>query len=128
MARDMHTIAALHWQPRLEKDGDVVEGLDDIAQCIRIILTTPKRSDPHRPDFGCDAWQYIDRPVAEALPHLTRTAIDAIARWEKRAEVVAITPIYDPAGDGSHLTIRVQWRLAIEGAAGEVQVTEALLR
>lgn len=128
MIADVKQIAALHWQPRLDKYGEVVEGIDDITQCIRIILTTPKRSDPHRPEFGCDAWQQIDLPVPEAVPHLVRTALEAIARWEPRAEVVNVTPVFDTAGDGATVTLRVEWRLAIEGAAGDVQVTEVLLR
>ena len=44
-------ISSVHWQPAL-KSLDVVEAEADIDQAIRVILGTPKGSDPHRPDFG----------------------------------------------------------------------------
>ena len=48
------SITSAHWQPALDTPGGVVEGLRDIDQAIRIILTTPRGSDPHRPEFGSD--------------------------------------------------------------------------
>ena len=40
--------------------GAVVQGFDDVNQCISIILTTPKGSDYLRPTFGCDIWRFTD--------------------------------------------------------------------
>jgi len=34
--------------------GNVVMGVDDVDQCIAIILTTPKGTDVLRPTFGTD--------------------------------------------------------------------------
>ena len=45
-------IRARDWQPALGEIGAVVVDLEDIAQAIRIIVTTPQGSDPHRPLFG----------------------------------------------------------------------------
>ena len=100
-------IRAAHWQPKLSAAGQVVEGLDDIAQCIAIILTTPKGSDPHRPEFGSDCWKYIDLPVNQAAPHLIREAISAIEQWETRAIPVRIVPT--PAN--GKIGLQVIWRL-----------------
>jgi hypothetical protein len=36
-----------------------VEGIEDIRQSIRIILETPQGSDPLRPEFGSNIYQYI---------------------------------------------------------------------
>ncbi len=109
MAQDVHTITAVDWQPALDAIGDIVESLDDIRQCIRIILITPKGSDPHRPEFGCDLWRFLDYPVNEAIPRIVREAMDALRRWEPRIEVIrVVAQIQSPAG----VKARVEWRLA----------------
>ena len=110
------SITAAHWQPALGTSGEAVEGLRDIDQAIRIILTTPKGSDAHRPDFGSDLHLYIDWPTNRVAPHLVREAVDAIRRWETRVSVVQVLVSID----GAHITVRVQWRVA----DGVPQLTE----
>lgn len=115
------SITAVHWQPALGTPGEVVEGLRDIDQAIRIILTTPLGSDPHRPDFGSDIDRYIDWPTNRVVPHLVREAVEAIRRWEPRVTVVQVlTEI-----DASHITLRVQWRVA-DGVIQQTEVPYAL--
>lgn len=110
------SITAAHWQPALGSSGEVVEGLRDIDQAIRIILTTPKGSDAHRPEFGSDIHLYLDWPVNRVTPHLVREAVDAIRRWETRVSVVRVEVLID----GARITLRVQWRVA----NGVEQLTE----
>jgi phage baseplate assembly protein W len=110
------SITAAHWQPALGTSGEVVEGLRDIDQAIRIILTTPKGSDAHRPEFGCDIHLYIDWPVNRVTPHLVREAVDAIRRWETRVSVVQVLVLVED----SRIVVRVQWRVA----DGVTQLTE----
>ncbi|KWV78633.1 MULTISPECIES: GPW/gp25 family protein [Pseudomonas] len=102
------SITATHWQPALGTSGEVVEGLRDIDQAIRIILTTPKGSDAHRPEFGSDLHLYIDWPTNRVTPHLVREAVDAIRRWETRVSVVQV----QVSIDGARITVRVHWRVA----------------
>ncbi len=102
------SITAAHWQPALGTSGEVVEGLRDVDQAIRIILTTPKGSDAHRPEFGSDLHLYIDWPTNRVTPHLVREAVDAIRRWETRVSVVQVQVSIDV----EHITVRVQWRVA----------------
>ena len=83
-------ITAIDWSSKLGSLGAVVEGVEDIRQCISIILGTQKGSLPHRPEFGSDLWRYIDLPPAAAKPHIIREAAQAIARWETRADVQSI--------------------------------------
>ena len=109
-------ITAAHWQPALGTSGEVVEGLRDIDQAIRIILTTPKGSDAHRPEFGSDLHLYIDWPTNRVTPHLVRETVDAIRRWETRVSVVQV----QVSIDAEHVTLRVQWRVA----DGVPQLTE----
>jgi len=112
-----HTsITAAHWQPALGTSGEVVEGLRDIDQSIRIILSTPKGSDPHRPEFGSDLHLYLDWPTNRVTPHLVREAVDAIRHWEPRASVAQVKVQINAA----QIIVQVHWRVV-----GEVsQLTE----
>lgn len=96
--------------------GNVVQGLADVNQCIKIILTTPKGSDPLRPTFGADVWRYIDAPINAAIPAIVREVTEAILRWEPRVTVVSINATPVLSGDtqaGAHLNITVTWRLKL---------------
>lgn len=117
-ARPLSSITALHWQPALRAEGEVVEGLRDIDQAIRLILATPLESDPHRPDFGSKLHLYLDWPVNRVTPYLVRESVDAIRKWEPRVQVIRVGVQID----ASHITLRVQWRVA-GGAAQSTEVT-----
>ncbi|QJP95993.1 GPW/gp25 family protein [Pseudomonas fluorescens] len=110
------SITAAHWQPALGTSGEFVEGLRDIDQSIRIILTTPKGADAHRPDFGSDLHLYIDWPVNRVTPHLVRETVDALRRWETRISVFQVQVLIE----GAQIRVRVQWRIA----DGVTQLTE----
>lgn len=109
---------SLHWQPALGS-YDIVEGEADVDQAIRVILRTPKGSDPHRPDFGSNLHLYIDHPVDQAVPHLIRESVEAIQQWEPRCELVKVAHQIDHA----QIILRVQWKLA----AGVLRETEIRL-
>ncbi len=102
------SITAAHWQPALGTPGEIVQGLRDIDQAIRIILATPKGSDPHRPEFGSNLNLYIDWPVNRVVPHLVREAVDAIRQWEPRVTVVTVRA----AVVAEQVTVRVVWTVA----------------
>jgi phage baseplate assembly protein W len=103
-----HThITAAHWQPALGTTGEIVEGLRDIDQSLRIILTTPKGSDPHRPEFGSNLHRYLDWPTDRVTPHLVREAFDAVRQWEPR---VSVDQVHIQIS-AHHITARVQWRI-----------------
>ncbi|APC14519.1 baseplate protein [Pseudomonas frederiksbergensis] len=110
------SLTAAHWQPALGTSGEVVVGLRDIDQVIRILMTTPKGSDPHRPEFGSDLHLYLDWPTNRVTPHLVRETVDAIRVWENRVTVVQVQVLIDEA----QITVRVLWRVA----NGITQVTE----
>lgn len=95
--------------------GEEVSGLDDIHQCIYIILSTPRGADPHRPTFGADIYRHIDAPTDFARPRIVRDAIEAIERWEPRVRVRAVTV---EQSDEAQLLVTVQWVLA-EDAQGQ---------
>jgi len=102
------SIHSAHWQPRLNALGEVASGWADIDQAIGIILSTPKGTDRHRPDFGFGGHRYLDWPVNRATPHLVREAITAIRRWETRADIIRI----EVRVEGHHIVLRVIWHAA----------------
>lgn len=89
----MNSNTHLDWQPALAADG-IVGGLDDIDQCVRIILTTPKGSIPHRPDFSCDIQQYVDMPQNKAAAFIVREARAAILKFEPRIKEVQVSVVH----------------------------------
>ncbi|MCX8016410.1 MAG: GPW/gp25 family protein [Rhodocyclaceae bacterium] len=97
-----------HWQPALGRDG-FVEGLDDIRQAIAILLSTPRGSDPLRPDFGSRVWLYLDHPIDRARPHVVRETVEAIRRWEPR---ITITRVIVRLEDAAQMVITVHFKLA----------------
>ncbi len=109
----------IHWSPKLGVPEGVscetVTGVDDISQCIRIILETPKGSDPLRPLFGSDVYLYVDKPLPNTVPFIVREAWDAIATWEPRAVVERIAVEMESA----HATIVVYWH-PVDGVKTEV--------
>jgi Bacteriophage baseplate protein W len=97
--------------------GAVVQGLDDVSQCISIILTTPKGADPLRPTFGCDLWQFIDTPITLAIPHIVREVTEALTIWEPRIRVISVTAALAPNGVnsqyGANLVASITWQLKL---------------
>lgn len=104
---DVSMIGAVDWSPKLGEIGQVVESIADVEQEINIVLVTPKKSDPHRPTFGSDVWQYVDHPINEAGPKMVAAAIEAINTWISRAKVERVTA--EAASENVRLT--VYWRL-----------------
>ncbi len=99
-------ITSADWSPKVGSPGEVVVDQADIEQCIDIILSTPKGSDPHRPLFGCDAWLWLDTPPAAAVPNIITQAIDSLELWEPRIKLLNVTTTLDLA----NLIIAVEWQ------------------
>jgi hypothetical protein len=96
--------------------GSVVQGIADVNQCIRIILTTPQGSDPLRPTFGANIWQYVDYPINSAIPAIVREITQAITLWEPRVTVISVnaSPVIDGSTQsGAHLDITIMWQLKL---------------
>jgi phage baseplate assembly protein W len=91
MATKLEDIKATNWQLSNQMIGQVVEGIDDIRQCIGTILTTTKGSDPMRLLFGSDIWQFIDNPVNTAVANISAEIIDSIGKWEPRVRIKELT-------------------------------------
>jgi len=115
---------AAHWQPALGRarlDGELVTGVNDIDQAVRIILATPPGSDAHRPQFGCRVRDYIDWPIERARPHIVREVVAALNRWEPRMRLERVQVEAGSQQQPEHVMIRIVWRAA-DGVIRQTQV------
>ena len=103
----LNEITYIDWQLKLNEIGSVSEGIEDINQCIAIILSTQKGSVPHRPTFGSDILKYVDYPINSAKANIIRETVDAITLWEVRVNVDSVSVEIDEI----QLKIKVQWSL-----------------
>jgi len=120
-------ITSADWSLALDQPGDpgsgignVVQGVADVNQCIKIILTTPKGSDPLRPTFGADLWKFLDTPINAAIAAIVTEVTTAITQWEPRVKLTSVTaaPMIDSsAQSGARMSVNVSWRLQLAGAA-----------
>ena len=115
----LNEITYVDWQFKLNGIGEVAEGVDDINQCIAIILTTPKGSVPHRPTFGSNVYKYVDYPIDIAKPNIIRETIDAINEWEKRIVIKSVTVEYNE----TQVTVKIQWTLKSSSIINSAEVT-----
>ena len=112
MVVTLNEITSVDWSLKLGAIGEIVEGPADVEQCLQIILSTPKGSDPLRPTFGANLWQYIDFPIDTAVPSLVREVTEAITLWEPRVKLISITAAPDP-NVISNLLVNVVWSLQL---------------
>ncbi len=116
MATKLQDIKSVNWQLSNKLLGEVVEGIADIRQCIGTILITTKGSDPLRPLFGSDIWQFIDKPVTVAAPNISAEILDAISKWEPR---VIINSIFYTI-NGSRIDFEIYAQLLESGEVTEI--------
>jgi len=116
---NLSEITYVDWQIKLNEIGGIAQGVDDINQCIAIILSTRKGTVPHRPTFGSEIYKYVDYPVNEAKPNIIRETIDSINLWETRITVNSV--IVDI--ENEHINIKVQWKLKNNSTTGTTKVT-----
>jgi phage baseplate assembly protein W len=108
-----------YWQARTGALGETAEGLADLDQAIRTILTTPPGSVPLEPGFGCPMLDFLDLPAPRAAQRVVRAVAAALEKWEPRVDVTTI----DTARTADHaLRLTVHWRPSDASAA--LQKTE----
>jgi phage baseplate assembly protein W len=113
---NLSNIKSVNWQLSNKKLGDVVEGIEDIRQCIQTILTTTRGSDPLRPLFGSDIYTHIDKPVNIAAALISAEIVKAITLWETRIVLKSITYTID----GSTINFEIKTELLESGETTEI--------
>ena len=116
------TLITTHWQLAPNIENQVVQGIDDIHQCIGHILSTMKGTDVLRPEFGSDHFRYIDYPEDIAQPNMVREITLALQKWESRIEVDHISI----DGQAPHFELTIYWTLVDEVYREIYQTTLAM--
>lgn len=117
MAANYNTIPTENWALSLIGEGEVMTDLEDINQCILLILNTIKGSDPLRPDFGTEIYKWIDKPQNVAIPNVKKEILDNVALWETRCQIVSIAHELDTVQSGQ-VTFSISWKFLITGQTG----------
>jgi phage baseplate assembly protein W len=115
MATNVNEIRSSEWSLSVNGIGQVVEGFDDINQCIRLAVMTQKGTDPLRPEFGCDIWRHLDGGIDIAAPLMVQELLETISTWERRIEVTEIGYDYSDVSDedkSKKIDFRILWVLA----------------
>lgn len=105
-----------NWTLSAFGDEGIKTDLDDVAQCIYVILTTKRGSDPLRPTFGTEIWKWIDQPVTLAIPNVIREIYEGVEIWEKRAKIVSIVADTTSVSAGNVL-FKITWQFILSGTA-----------
>lgn len=93
---NVNEITTTNWQISYDGVGEIVENVDDIRQCIAIILSTPRGSDALRPFFGSDMHKYSDASITNSVANIAREAKLSVSRWEPRVVVDTVTVYINP--------------------------------
>ena len=100
----------LAFPPGIDAEGRMAwsEGVENIRQSIRVILTTERFERVMLPPFGGGLKRFLFRPNTTATHRLIEEAItQALRRWERRIEVEAVRVGPDPReADAVLATIR----------------------
>jgi hypothetical protein len=128
---DRRTIPFAYWQPKIGRNlaagknvlGEIVDGIDDVEQCINTIVLTEKGSVPTQPEKCTRLAPYIDRRPDFAIPNITREIFDAIRLWEPR---VIVERVLITREDFDHWRFPVFWRLT-DDVARAIRQTIVLL-
>lgn len=116
---NIQEIKSAEWGMSLNSIGEVVEGRDDINQCIGIIIRSIRGTDPFRPLFGCDLFQYLDLTQKVAAPGMAKEIANAVGLWEPRIDVKKVSYKIEE----KRILFSVDWQLiGVIGGVGSVVV------
>jgi uncharacterized protein len=119
MPINVNDITSAEWSLSLRGQGEVEQGFDDINQCIKLIVSTQRGTDPMRPNFGCDLWRFMDYGINVAAARMTNEILSALATWETRIEVTNIN--YSTLEES--VTFNILWILQGNKQRGSASIT-----
>jgi len=112
-------ITSTQWTYDIDNPGQIVQGLNSIKQCVFLILTTQKGTDPLRPDFGCSAFDFIDQPVNVAIARMIKAISESLIKYEPRIEEVKVTPRLDIA----QATFTISYKIKNTKSTDQLNIT-----
>lgn len=83
-------VTSATWSGSVFQAGAVLQDIEVIKQRMYNVINTPVGSDPLRPFFGTNIYDYIDRPILVAVAGVKREVADAIALWLPEVELDSI--------------------------------------
>jgi phage baseplate assembly protein W len=102
----------------LAAQGEIVQGIDHINQCIQILLQTRPGADPLRPEFGCDVFGKLDQPLDNSLSGaVINDVITAIRNYIPDVTVNKVVPVITVG----QITVTITWSFTKEAQIREFQ-------
>jgi len=90
---------------------EIVSGVEDIRESLRILFTTALGERVMLPEYGCDLWRMVFRDLTTTLTSEIKDMVEqAIVLWEPRIDLLALHVGPDPDRDGQ---IRIEIDFAI---------------
>lgn len=94
---------------------------EEIAQSVRLILTTSRGERPCRPTFGSRLSAYAFEPADTTLrSQIRQEIVAALQAWEPR--IWNIQVIFAPDQNDGRLVAAVSYQILRTGAAGQVSI------
>lgn len=103
-----------HFPPSVDKTtGRMLEASfeDDIAQAIRIIISTRKGERVMHPDFGCGISDYVFGEINySTIKGMEQAVTEALIRWEPRITDIQVGVSCEDASKGE-LSVQINYRV-----------------
>ena len=95
--------------------------VEEIAQSVRLILTTGRGERPYRPTFGSRLSAYAFEPADTTLrSQIRQEIVAALQAWEPRIWNIRVS--FEPDRNDGRLVAAVSYQLLRTGAAGQISV------
>ncbi len=86
---------------RPELGIEMVSGVEDIRESLRILFSTALGERVMLPDYGCDLWRMVFRGLTTTLTAELKDMVEqAIVLWEPRIDLLSVSAVRDPDRDG----------------------------
>ncbi len=110
-----HDLRGSGWRFPIRPDANgnlvAVDGDENVAQSVHLLLATVAGERPMRPTFGTTAVQSLFDGSSEQNLHRIEEALsDAIRQWEPRVELDAVNATRR-TGDDTTVEVRVAYRV-----------------
>ena len=91
---------------------EMVSGVEDIRESLRVLLSTMCGERIMLPGFGCSIWEYVFQSISKSLLTKIEDEIaSAILSWEPRIDVARVSAVPNPIPGGS-LVITVEFTVS----------------
>lgn len=96
---------------------------DAIRSAVIQVITTARGERIMRPDFGCNAFDYVFEADSDGLRiTIEREVRQSLSRWEPRVRVESVTVTSDPVVEPGQLIINIVYTILATGEVGSVNV------